>query len=239
MKPLRLNLGCGRAQYPTHADNPFTQHQHYATLPRNGWEGIPAAFDEGADWVNVDSAPIEGIDQVVDLFSYPWPFATGSVEEIMCSHLIEHIPHEARLNEIPVIDLLLKHEMPVGDPLLKRAAALDGWYAFFYEVWRVLKPGGLVHIIAPYAWSLGAITDPTHTRYLVPSCFSYFIPNPDAPFDYQIPVQFEQAHRMIMAFTETGRALLSVYGEADGAARAQQTLDAISEFYICLRAVKE
>ena len=32
----------------------------------------------------------------VDLFKFPLPWETGSVDEINCSHFIEHIPQELR-----------------------------------------------------------------------------------------------------------------------------------------------
>ena len=44
-------------------------------------------------FTGVDIADIEGVDIVHDLNIYPWPFEDGSVEEINCSHYVEHIPH--------------------------------------------------------------------------------------------------------------------------------------------------
>lgn len=40
----------------------------------------------------VDVAPIEGVKHVVDLFKYPLPWGDNSVDEIYCSHFVEHVP---------------------------------------------------------------------------------------------------------------------------------------------------
>jgi hypothetical protein len=68
-------------------------------------------------------------------------------------------------------------------PQLMAAAAIDGWYAFFAEAHRVLKPNGVIMVMAPQAFSAAGVNDPTHHRLLTPGTFSYFQPNPKAPFD--------------------------------------------------------
>lgn len=188
-----LNLGAGRAQFPiTEKTQPFTQHLNYAL------EYVPEAHDPDVEWVNVDRAAIDGIQEVVNLFRYPWvkdsdgkPFESDSFDIVWCSHIVEHIPH------VPKID------RSYFDPYLDKLAHEDGdgWFAFFYECWRILKPGGKLNIIAPYAFSMAGIADPTHTRYILPASFSYFVPNPAAPFDYQLPFRFDH---------------ISPYGAGDG-----------------------
>ena len=42
-------------------------------------------------FVGVDRLPLEGVDQVVDLDVYPWPWANDSVAELHCSHFVEHV----------------------------------------------------------------------------------------------------------------------------------------------------
>lgn len=108
--------------------------------PREGYEGV-------------DIAPGEGVAHVVDLFSFPWPFETGSVAAIHTSHLVEHIPHGTP-----------------GQP--------DLFLQFWDEAYRILRkptgqpgdddhhPGGRADIIHPYSRSDRAFWDPTHTRYI-------------------------------------------------------------------------
>ena len=43
------------------------------------------------DCINVDVTPYAGVDQVVDLASYPWPWEDGSIDGIHASHVIEHL----------------------------------------------------------------------------------------------------------------------------------------------------
>ncbi len=60
--PIRIHLGCGRTILP--------------------------------GWVNVDSYPLPGVDVIADLDNCdtkPLPFESGSVGEILGSHLLEHI----------------------------------------------------------------------------------------------------------------------------------------------------
>ena len=47
-------------------------------------------------WLNVDIADYGG-NEIIDLNSYPWPFAEDSFDEIWASHIIEHL---GNFNEI-------------------------------------------------------------------------------------------------------------------------------------------
>jgi SAM-dependent methyltransferase len=162
-----LNLGCGRVILP--APKPA----HYALIDN---------ITEYALWHNVDRNPQPGVDEVVDIFRYPFPWADNSFDGALCAHLCEHIPHEIGTGGA--------FENIAGyDRLVTRWSELeqlqDGWYAFFSELHRVLTPGSIIHILSPYAWSSGAITDPSHTRLLTPDSFQHSMqPNPDAPFAY-------------------------------------------------------
>lgn len=159
---VRLNLGCGKVILPN---------------------------DEG--WVNVDQQPLEGVDVVCDLFTFPWPFEDDYADYIIASHLIEHIPHQVILRQREV------QTVPggkVGSSIIwtdEHPHHLDGFFAFFAEVWRVLKPGGIICTIAPHGRSSLALQDPTHTRSIVEGTFSYLGPAKSETFDYQLPFRFE------------------------------------------------
>jgi predicted SAM-dependent methyltransferase len=81
-------------------------------------------------------------DIVHDLFSFPWPIADGVVEEVNCSHFVEHIPHA----------------LP--------GQTVDGWWLFWDEVHRITKPGAVVNVTHPYVKSDRAFWDPTHVRFI-------------------------------------------------------------------------
>lgn len=104
-----------------------------------------------ADFVGVDIFP--GADIVCDLFKFPYTFAKdNSVDEIHCSHFIEHLPME--------------YVTVNGKPK-------DMLFAFLDEVHRILKPGGFARLIFPCATSIRAFQDPTHRRF-IPATTAYY-----------------------------------------------------------------
>ena len=87
-------------------------------------------------------------DIEANLLSFPWLFAKdNSVEEIFCSHFIEHIPHGNGFQ--------------------------DPFFDFFNEVWRILKLQGKASFITPYYTSMRAFQDPTHQRFITEATFAY------------------------------------------------------------------
>lgn len=96
----------------------------------------------------VDIADIPGVDVVQNLRQYPWPWADNSVDEIYCSHYIEHIPME-EIN------------------------GKDALFCFFDECYRILKPGKSLIIFCPNARCNRAFQDPTHRRFIVGETFLY------------------------------------------------------------------
>lgn len=94
----------------------------------------------------------EKSDVVHDLFTFPYPFADNSVDEIFCSHFIEHIPME-------YVEVNGKKK--------------DMLFAFLDEIHRILKPGALARLIFPCATSIRAFQDPTHRRF-IPATTAYY-----------------------------------------------------------------
>lgn len=95
----------------------------------------------------------EGADIVHNLFTFPYPFEDNSVDEIFCSHFIEHLPMD-----------YVEHNGKNKDLL----------FAFMDEVHRILKPGGKAHFIFPNAKSSRAFQDPTHRRFIPEQTVAYF-----------------------------------------------------------------
>jgi SAM-dependent methyltransferase len=52
-----------------------------------------------AGWVNHDVAALPGVDVVHDLNEYPWPFETGTFDEIRMHHVLEHLESPVRVIE--------------------------------------------------------------------------------------------------------------------------------------------
>lgn len=53
--------------------------------------GQTCRTDDNGKWIGIDIAPCEGVDIVHDLTMTPWPIESNSVDEIFCSHFIEHL----------------------------------------------------------------------------------------------------------------------------------------------------
>lgn len=102
-------------------------------------------------FVGIDKTETKSTDIIHDLNQYPWPFEDNSVDEIHCSHYIEHIPHD-----------------------VKNGIDLDGLIQFMNEVYRILKPNGKATIISPYYTSGRAFGDPTHVRFIGDLTFPYY-----------------------------------------------------------------
>jgi hypothetical protein len=154
---VKLNLGCG-----------------LKSLPK----------EDG--WVNVDRQPLEGVDRVMDLFRYPFDFEDNSVDEFYISHLIEHIPHEAKR---AIVDI---GRSDAADKRWHELKDLDGFFAFFAEVWRIGKNGAKVEITCPFGLTYGALQDPTHTRIIVPQTLAYLTEemHNNRDFNYNLPFLF-------------------------------------------------
>lgn len=102
----------------------------------------------------------------IDLFKFPLPWADSSVDEIYCSHFVEHLP--ARDVEPRDIDVRRGRDTEVS-----RFIGQDFLFAFFDECWRILKPGATMMVIVPSGRSDRAYQDPTHRRFIVAETFGY------------------------------------------------------------------
>jgi SAM-dependent methyltransferase len=168
------HLGCGTVILP--GDK---LPESYQLLPSH------ILSDPAITWDNVDRNPQPGVSKLIDLFNYPWVgLDDNAYDYAVCSHLVEHIPHDQNHNGV------ISQMHPDYQ---------DGWFAFFSEAWRILKPGGKLLLAMPYAWSNSGISDPTHTRYATIATMAYFN-NADgdkSSFAYKMgslwePINFEQ-----------------------------------------------
>jgi predicted SAM-dependent methyltransferase len=123
---------------------------------------------EGFDCVDLNAPnPVHR----VDLFKFPWPFADSSVDEINCSHFIEHIPNR----DVTTADLAEKDANGNYHGLdhYNTFVGQNMFFAFFDECWRILKNDAWMTIVWPALQSVRAFQDPTHTRYIPLESMSY------------------------------------------------------------------
>lgn len=118
-----------------------------ANRPRDGFESVDLYHPEATHKIN--------------LWQFPFPWKDNSVEELACSHFLEHLP--AR-------DVLRSDCNVYG-------FIYQGWdflFAFMSECYRILQPNGIMHIVVPNARCNRAFQDPTHRRFFVEEVFCYF-----------------------------------------------------------------
>lgn len=89
----------------------------------------------------VDIDPNCGADVVHDLNITPWPFKDNTFDEIHAYEVIEHLGRQ-------------------GD--------YESFFSQFTEIYRILKPGGLLIGTTPAFNSRWVWGDPGHTRYFGP-----------------------------------------------------------------------
>jgi len=97
-----------------------------------------------ADWINLDSYPLTGVDIVADLetcATQALPLADDSVDELLLSHVMEHIR-----NVLPMMQ----------------------------ELHRVASANAIMKVHVPYGSSDDAFEDPTHVRQIFTGSFGYF-----------------------------------------------------------------
>lgn len=101
-----------------------------------------------AGFVGVDREPFEGVDRVIDL-TCAWPWLSGSVAEVHCSHFIEHLDAEERahfVNELyrvlvpggraTIIAPSWTSGRALGDPTHKWPPVAPMWFMYLQRKWR-------------------------------------------------------------------------------------------------------
>jgi len=219
-----INLGCGRVILPC------KQPDYHWLLP----DELYRAGEY--EWDNVDAVQQPGVTHIIDLFDYPWrvksrgafaetneTIAANTFDVALAAHLVEHIPHAVKRNGLVV-------------------ETYGGWYAWWNELARILKPGGVAHVLVPFGVNRGVLIDPTHTRFLIPETFSYLKRNPDAPFDNPLDYEWEALDDAMMAYTplaiETAEREKSGYDSETLWKVAHKYQNMVNDFAISLRVMK-
>jgi hypothetical protein len=122
----------------------------------------------------------------------------------------------------------------------KLCEEFDGFFVFFEECWRIMKPDALIHIRAPFGVSYASLCDPTHTRYLTPGSFGYLAgQDEDAPFDYNIQCRYEVVLPVHYRFQGNWNYQMSLRNEKGIEELLKSEPGVADEFRITLRALKE
>lgn len=98
-------------------------------------------------FTGIDKFKTSSTDIEHDLFSFPWPVESDTVEEAHCSHFFEHVPKEVRARFMEELHRVLKvgskatFITPCGDRALQDAThewppIVPGSYLYFNKKWR-------------------------------------------------------------------------------------------------------
>lgn len=148
-------------------------------------------------WVNIDRVSLPGVNAVMDLFRFPWNLPSDSGDEFELHHIVEHIPHQIQFNpRDPHATFRWEVDEQTWIQRWQELRDLDGFFAFFAEIWRIAKPNARLDVIVPYGFTRGAFQDPTHTRYIVESSFAYLTQQTrdSQDFDYRVPCLYTIEH---------------------------------------------
>lgn len=114
----------------------------------------------------VDYVALPGVKHVVNLWKFPWPFDTSSVDAIQSHHHVEHLP-------MVYVGKDKDGNFTVHKAVPDSPEDKDLFFAFFDECHRILKPEGRMLVTCPAARHNRAFQDPTHRRFLVQESFLY------------------------------------------------------------------
>jgi SAM-dependent methyltransferase len=96
-------------------------------------------------WINVDNVSAEGVDIVHDLTSLPLPFPDASVEEVLCSHVLEHLLHWE-----PLVQDIYRVLMPGGKLTVRVPYGIRGMEQGYHL--RFFFPSTLDIFTSPPGW---------------------------------------------------------------------------------------
>lgn len=101
----------------------------------------------GAEIIHADADPDLTPDMVCDLGHDAITLSDNSVDTILAWHVLEHVGQQGEAEQ---------------------------WFRAWEEMYRVLKPGGMLYGESPYYDGIWAWSDPTHTRVISEHSFVFF-----------------------------------------------------------------
>lgn len=172
-------------------------------------------------YVNVDNSPDCEPDEVVDLEAFPWPWGDDSADEIVMSHVLEHL-----------------------------GATTETYFGVIKELYRVCRHDAAVTIRVPHPRHDDFVNDPTHVRAITVEGLAMFSRKnceqwveekaANTPLALMIGVDFEMTD---MKFTLEQPWLSKVQTGAMDDAELLQTIrqhnNVIKETSFVLKAIKE
>lgn len=118
-------------------------------------------------FIGVDAIAFEGVDVVLDIGNARWPWEDGSVDEVNCSHVVEHLKPDERIHFTNELHRVLKMKgtalivtphwastRAFGDLTHQWPPVSEFWYFYLNKDWRAVN--------APHNMSYTCDFDFTH-----------------------------------------------------------------------------
>ena len=103
-------------------------------------------------WTGIDAIVFDGVDIVHDVRKTPWPFKDESVDEIHCSHFLEHLTGTERISFFNELYRIMKpkatgriitpawsNERAYGDPTHMWPPVTTWTYLYLNKDWRAIN----------------------------------------------------------------------------------------------------
>lgn len=100
-------------------------------------------------YIGVDILPFEGVDVVMDAGKDKWPWEDGSVDDVHCSHVVEHFNAEQRIHFVNELYRVLKSKgtcqiivphwaslRAYGDLTHQWPPVSEMWFYYLNKEWR-------------------------------------------------------------------------------------------------------
>lgn len=125
-------------------------------------------------YLGVDKLGFEGVDVVMDCGRDRWPWDDGTVDEVRCSHMVEHLDADERIHFANELYRVLKKggtaqifvpywnsPRAYGDLTHKWPPVSEYWFAYLNKEWRTVN--------APHNDKYTCDFDPVQPGYLLRS----------------------------------------------------------------------
>ena len=144
-----------------------------ANIEHTGKLDLGCGDNKREGFFGIDKFKTESTDAEIDLFQFPWPIDSDSVDEVHCSHFFEHVPVAMRkpfmeeLHRIMKVGASAQIITPLGnrymqDPTHQWPPIIPESYLYYNQDW--LKQNKLMHgdylINADFDYSYGHALHP-------------------------------------------------------------------------------